>query len=365
MELKINKLLLDYITDRVAKAVDPNPFIPAMKGMIIEAQDNLITLIGSNGEISIKHEIKASMDAEIITPGRILVELSLFRNIIKKLEGDLILKSDDKSLEIKTENDNYRLNLYSISDYPEIDFSVYGDQIKIKWEDLKSLAKDVIFAASSNELNLILCCVNISAQNHKLKFITTDRYRYAEEVKEINEDVEFNVSILAKNIRDMLNFECNEEVLLYISDQKIIFEIEGTIIQSKIVDQVYQDVSRIVPTEFETELKISKRELNNILNKASVIITESYNKIKLHINDGVLTIWSTRDEIANAEVKTQNFSYDGGELKLALNSKFLKDAISVFDENLRILLTRDKLRIVVKSDEKPNILQLITPQKGF
>ncbi|TPR54287.1 DNA polymerase III subunit beta [Metamycoplasma neophronis] len=365
MQLKINRLLLDQAVERVAKAIDPNPFIPVMKGILITAEDNKITLVGSNGEISIKHEIPASVDAEILIPGIFLVELSLFRNIIKKLDGDLIITSNDSTLEISTENDIYRLNLYQTNEYPEIDFNVYGDKLRIKWETLKEMSKDVIFAASNNEMNILLCCVNMSAQNHKLKFVTTDRYRYAEVVNEIEEDVEFNISILAKNLRDILGFEYSKEVTLNISDQKILFEIDGTIIQSKVVDQPYQDISRIVPKEFATELIINKKELNNLLNKASVIITENYNKIRVHILDGTLTISSAREEIANATVKTQAFTYNGEELKLALNSKFLKDAISVFEEELRILLTKDKMRIVIKSDSNPNVLQLITPQKGF
>ncbi|AXE60488.1 DNA polymerase III subunit beta [[Mycoplasma] phocae] len=365
MELKINKLILDAAIERVAKAIDPNPFIPVMKGVLIKAEDGKIVLIGSNGEISIKHEIQASINAEIITPGIILVELGIFKNIIKRLDGDLLLKADEKNLEISTKNDNYRLNLYSTYDYPEIDFTIYGEKISINWDELKSLAKDVIFAASTNEMNLILCCINISAQNGMLKFLTTDRYRYAEEKKPIAEDVDFNISILAKNIRDILNFEYNGKVTLNISDQKILFEMDGTIIQSKVIDQVYQDVSKIIPKEFENEIKISKKELSSLLNKASVIITENYNKIKLHVTRDVLTILSTRDEVANAEVKTQNFKYDGDDLKLALNSRFLKEAISVYDEDLRILLTKDRMRIVIKSDTKPNVLQLITPQKGF
>ncbi|SYV89519.1 DNA polymerase III beta chain, partial [Metamycoplasma alkalescens] len=133
MKLKINKLLLDSIIERVAKAIDPNPFIPELKGILIVAEGNKITLIGSNGTISVKHEIITSLDAEIITPGRILVDLYLFRNIIKKLENDIVLESQENKLNVETENDHFSLNLYNIFEYPDIDFSIYGEQIKIKW----------------------------------------------------------------------------------------------------------------------------------------------------------------------------------------------------------------------------------------
>ena len=42
MEIKINKIILDNAIELVAKAIDQNPFIPVMKGVLIEAEDNKI-----------------------------------------------------------------------------------------------------------------------------------------------------------------------------------------------------------------------------------------------------------------------------------------------------------------------------------
>ncbi|AWX69620.1 DNA polymerase III subunit beta [[Mycoplasma] anseris] len=365
MEIKINKLLLDNAIERVNRAIDPNPFLPIMKGILIEAEDNQITLIGSNGELSIKHVIKVSADAEIITPGKAVVELSIFRNIIKKLDNDLSISSDDKTMLIATDYDRYTLNLYQTSEFPEIDFSIFGDTLKISWDELKKMTRNVLFAASNNEINLVLCCVNISCSNNVLKFIATDRYRFAQETKQVENLNDFNVSIVAKNLKDIFTFDFNGEVTLFISRYKVAFELEGTIIQTKVIDQVYQDVSRVIPKEFATKLVIEKRELSNLLNKASVITSESYNKMRLHVDHDTLIFSSTRDEIANAEIKTKNFQYNEDELKLSINSKYLKDAISVFDDIINLNITKDKLRIVVTSDSNPNNLQLFTPNKGF
>ncbi|ENY68553.1 DNA polymerase III beta chain [Metamycoplasma auris 15026] len=365
MKLRINKLLLDQVIERVAKAIDPNPFIPELKGILIVAEGNQITLIGSNGTISVKHSIITFLEAEIIKPGKILIDLHLFRSIIKKLDNDIILEANETKLEVKTENDHYILNLYNAFEYPVIDFSIYGDQVKIKWQKFKSMVKNVAVAASVLETNIILCCINLSAQNGQLKLIATDKYRYAEEVIEIDSDINFNISVLAKNLKDLLNFDYNGDVILNISDQKILFEMDGSIIESKVVDQVYLDVSRIIPKTFASTLLISKKELNELLNKASVIISENYNKIKLYIKDDLLTILSTREEIANAEIKSKNFSYTEPELKLALNSRFLKDAIQSFDDEIKLSLTADKMRIVITSESNPNLFHLITPQRGF
>ncbi|RMA79013.1 DNA polymerase-3 subunit beta [Metamycoplasma subdolum] len=366
MEIVINKILLDDAIERVAKAIDQNPFIPAMKGIKVEVQDNKIIFIGSNGEISVKHTVETSLDAKIITPGIFLIELSMFRNIIKKLEGDLSLKSNDKTLTIATELDMYTLNLYDAFDYPEIDFEVFGDELKIGWEEWRNLIKNVSFAASSNENNLTLCCVNIVAKDGVLKMLATDRFRYAEETKNIANDADFNVSILAKNLKDLMNFEFKKQVTIFFSEHKLAFQVDGTTIQSKVIEQPYLDVSKILPTSFENEIIIEKRELANLLAKASVIITDSYNKIKFNINNKVLTISSTREQIAESVIKTTAFTYTSDEeLKLTLNSKFLREAISVFEGELKISLIKGNQRIVITSASNPNNTQLFTPQKGF
>ena len=365
MEIKINKLILDNSLDLVSKGVDQNPFIPVMKGILIDAQDNKITLTGSNGEISIKNTIKVDLNSAIITPGVALIELSMFRNIIKKMEDDIHIITDDKTMIIQSGNDKFTLNLYNKFDYPTIDFTIYGDLLKIKWHDLKEITKNVLFAASQNESSLILCCVNISAKDKKLKMLATDRHRYAEQILDIDDNVNFNISLLSKNLKDLLSFEFNNEINLYVSEHKVIFQVGDTIIQSKVVEQIYQDVSRIIPKEFENILTISKKEISTLLNKASVIITENYNKIKLLIKDKTLTISSSRDEIANVTLKTSNFTYTGDELKLILNSKFLKDAISVFDDEINIYITKEPIRLVAKSKSNPNNIQLFTPLRGF
>lgn len=365
MEIRINKLLLDNAIERVSKAVSPTPFLPAQKGILIEAEDNIITFIGTNGELSIKHVIEISQDAVIEMPGKALIDLNILRNIVKKLDGDLSIQTDNKTMTISTAYDRFVINLYNLYDYPETEFTVYGDTLEINWNEFKQMIRNVIFASTSNDTNTVLSCVNISSTNNVLKLIATDRYRFAQELKNIENTNDFNISINAKNLKDLSGFEYDGIVKFYISRHKFAFEIDNTLIQSTVLDQPYQDVSKVIPTSYAYTLTISKRELNNLLNKASVIVAENYNKIKLYIKDNLLTISSTKEEIANAEITTSNFHYTDVELKLALNSKFLKEAISVFDDELTLNITKDKLRIVVLSNSNPNSLQLFTSQKGF
>ncbi|TPI02294.1 DNA polymerase III subunit beta [Mycoplasma struthionis] len=365
MELKISKILLDLAIERIGRAIDPNPYIPALKGVLIYAENNQITFTGSNGKINIKHTIEASLDAEIISAGVVLVDYVFLRNIVKRLEGDVLLKSDDTKLSISTENDNFHLNLFASHEYPLIDFNIYGEKLKVNWLAFKNMAKDVMFAASTNEAKLILCCVNISSQNRKLKMIATDSFRYSEQTIDVEENSEFNISLLAKNLRDLLSFEYNGDVILNISEHKILFELDGTVIECAVFNQAYNDVSRIFPKQFAHTINISKRVLNSLLNKVLVIVSESYNKIRLNIGHEFFEISSVREEIADAAIRTSEFSLEGEEFKVALNSKYLREAIAVYDDEITLKFTADRTKILLTSDTKPNAIQLISAFKGF
>ncbi|KDE44568.1 DNA polymerase III subunit beta [Metamycoplasma hyosynoviae] len=365
MEIIIDKLTLDAALENVTRAVESNPFLPIMKGVLIEAEDSQITFMGSDGEISIKYTIPTSIDAKIITPGVCLAELSLLKNVIKKIDKDIHLKVDGNLIKISSGNDKFSINLYNAADYPVIDFTIYGEKLTIDWNKLKDVAKDVWNIASPDDRNIILSCVNISAKNKILKMVATDRYRYAEKTIDIEENIDINISIIAKNLKSLLSYDLNGKVLFYISDHKIIFQIGSSIIQSKIVEQVYLDTSKIIPTQFANTLVIDKKEINNLLTKVSAITNENYNKIKLWIKDKDLTIFSTREEKAVAEVKTQNFKFSSSEVKIAMNIKYLKDAVAVFDDEITISITKDNLKMIAKSNSNPRCLQLFTAQKGF
>ena len=367
MEIKINKLILDNAIETVAKAVDPLPFDPIMKGILISAEDNQIVFSGSDGEISARHTIKTSLDAIIKTPGICLVELSMFRNLVKKLDDDILIKTDEKIMTLSSNLDVFTLNLFTSSDYPDIDYSVYGDTLKINWNKLKNVAKDVWFAASISDADLILNCVNLSVKNKKLTLMATDRFRFAQETVEVNSnDLPNDVSILAKNLKSLMNFNCDDEVTLYVSQNKIAFQLENTVVQSKIVDQSYLDVTNLIPKTCKYKILIDKKELNSILNKVSTITNETNNKIVLEIKNKVMTLSASRSEIASATIKTQNFSFEGIDSRWIINVKYLKDAISVLDGQITFCITGERTcKFLLTSNENPNVVQLFTPQKGY
>ena len=90
-----------------------------------------------------------------------------------------------------------------MEDYPNIDFNPEGVTLTISSDDLKTAISQTAFAASDKETRPILTGVNIKAENKKLHFTSTDSYRLATKVIELQQNVEFNVTIPAKNLTEV------------------------------------------------------------------------------------------------------------------------------------------------------------------
>lgn len=359
------------ILENVYKAIDlSNVFLP-LRNFYLCVEEERIILIGSNGNLSIKNTyFKKAGILDINLIGQCLIPSSLFINIIKKCNGKIEIEQKDKILLIKNELDTYEVNLLNVDDYPSIDFELFGTKININSLKLKEGIKNVIFASSQKEDEMILNGVNLKLSNGSLILTATDSYRLAQEQIEIEDDrnLNFDITIHNKNLKDFIPNEFNEDITLYANDYKINLVCDNLIIQSKIIDAPYKDISRVFETKFSKKIIIDRSTLSNAISKATVIVGDLYNKIRLEISEDEMKILSVKDEVGNSKVILSNdkFNYIGEDVFITLNFKYLKEAINVFDNEIEINLNGPEGIILIneKSDSTKN-KQIISPLRSY
>jgi len=84
MKFLIEKSLLQEAISDVQKAITGKSTLPILQGIYISAKDGLLTLIGSDIEVSIETKIPAN----IIEEGEVVLDSKIFGEIIRKLPND-------------------------------------------------------------------------------------------------------------------------------------------------------------------------------------------------------------------------------------------------------------------------------------
>ncbi|MBN3534805.1 DNA polymerase III subunit beta [Mycoplasma procyoni] len=363
MNFKIDKKNLEKDFDRIAIAIDSTNLTVNLRGIFLQLKEEGLYLIGSNGEISIKSFISAENLTEIKKTGISLINYSLLKNIIKKTNGIIEFDFSSDILTIKNNEDVYTLNLMEAEDYPQIQFDGFGDKMVVSADDLRKAIKNTIFAAATDNPEVILNSLNLAAYGGYLTISATDRYRMAVEKVELNGKPDFNVSILAKSIKDFIPSDLHGEVEIFVTEYKVETKIENTLIQCKLIGYPYKDISAAFPSgeELVYQIEIDKKEFSDLISKASIISSDSYYKLILSVDNEEFSLSGERKEMGNVKVKTRNHKFKGPEesLTIALNHKYLKDAISVFEGNVHIYVNKARTKVLILSPSCPSNKQLM------
>ncbi len=367
MEFTIEKNTLVDSLNEVIRAIDITNIYTQLRNFYIEVLDEMIIIRGSNGYFSIEDKIEGNKINHIKSIGNFLVPASIFINVVKKCNGLIQLKYENNILNIQNEDDKYEINLMNSEDFVPIDFSLYGNKLKVNAIKLRDAINNVIFATAQTNEEIILTGVNIRYENGKLFITATDSFRLAREVIDIDDDrqINFDVTITNKNIKNFIPSNIEGDVTLYVNENKINLIYKSINFQSKIIEAPYKNVSKLFEFQLDKKITISKSILNNAISKATVMsnLENSFNKIYITFGPEQILLSTNADEIGRTNVVIKQNDYEinfNEEITLVLNYKFLKEAISVFNDKIKINMATPKALILIESEDSTN-KQIISP----
>ncbi|CAM9154402.1 DNA polymerase III subunit beta [Mycoplasma marinum] len=366
MNIKIKKSLFEKHLSNITKAITNNPALTSLNGILFKVTQDSIIMTASDGVLSIKETLLVNDDVTIIKEGTILIPGKMLIGIIKKQSSEIELKASDTTLSIYSAGSSFKLNLMDAEDYPIIDFDLSGDDLVLEGSEFKKVIKDVAFASSENNRRIILNGVNIIAKNKRLRVSATDSYRLATSRMDTISENDFNITILTKNIKDFIPSSLKGEVKIKVDESKINIENDSSVIQSRLIDGIYPELSRLIPKEYNYKLEIDSRELSNLIDKAIVVSSSDAKTVKLEIREGKLHIESKQEEVGNSHVETENFTWEGNTMfSIAFDSKFMKDALRTFSGKVVVRFIGELKPFVIMGESNKSLVQLVLPHRGY
>ena len=365
MNIQISKRILQKNLEGISKVISNSLHLPALTGIVIEATESNIKLLASNGTLSTKVIIPLGDEVKTKEPGKVLVPGKLFIDLIKRQSKTIDIISNENETAIISDGKNARLNLLNINDYPAIVFENFGSNLTINAKTLKNAISKVAFAAAENDRRVILRGVNLVAKDGKLKLSATNSYRLAQTSIDISEELDFNVTALARSIKNFITSDCDEDVKLNVTDAKIITKIGNTQQLLSLIDGVYPNIDQLILGPSDKILTINSKELLKFLDDAAVMSTDTYKVVQLSINDNKSIIRSKRQEVGSSVITLSNYQWTGGEFEISFNLQFMKEAINKYDGTIQIHLYGQNKPLVVRSTNDKNSVQLVLPHKNY
>ena len=336
----------------VTKAITGKTTMPILEGIYIEANNEGVTLIGSDMDVSIETKVEAT----VITPGKIVLDARLFGEIIRKLpNSDVKIEiADNDLIQVTCEKSVFNLVYMNPSDYPMLPTINEDLKVEVPQNLLKNMIKGTSFAIAQDEVRPILQGILFEVKDKQLNLVALDGYRLAirNELLDIDNDIEVVIPGKTLNeISKILNGGVDDIVNIYFTTNHILFEFDNTLVVSRLIEGEYFKINQMLSSDYETKVVINKREMLDCIDRATLLIKEGDKKpIIITIKDGVMefkinSFIGSMDE----EIYIQK---EGKDMMIGFNPRFLIDTLKVIDEEqINIYYVNPKSPCFIRDDE--------------
>lgn len=362
MKLVCKKANLLNGVQTVNKAVPGKTTMPILECILIDASKGEIKLTANDMELGIETVI----EGDILEKGIIALDAKIFSEIVRKLPDNMITIETDNGFNTIITCEKAKFNIVGksgedFSYLPEIERE---NSVVISQFTLKEIIRQTIFSIADNDNNKMMTGELFEIKDNQLKVVSLDGHRISLRNIELKDSYDYiKVVVPGKTLNEIskiLTGEADKDVVIYFTDKHILFEFDHTIVLSRLIEGDYFKIDQMLSNDYETKMKINKREFLNCIDRATLLVKEGEKKpIIMNITDGNMELK------INSTVGSMNENIDvskeGKDIMIGFNPKFLIDALKVIDdEEIDIYMVNPKAPCIIR-DHDSSYLYLILP----
>lgn len=352
MKLICSKASLLKGVSIVSKAVPSRTTMPILNCILIDASANEIKLTANDMELGIETVI----EGEIVERGIIALDAKFFSEIVRKLpDNDVVIESDDTfQTTITCEKAKFNIVGKSGEDFSYLPYIEKNESISISQFTLKDVVRQTIFSIADNDTNKLMTGELFEINENRLRVVSLDGHRISIRNIELKENYStLKVVVPGKTLQEIskiLTGEAEDMVDIFFADNHILFEFDETKVVSRLIEGEYFHIDQMLSSDYDTKVKINKREFLNCIDRATLLIREGDKKpIILNIQDGSLQLKiNSFVGSMNEEIEIEK---EGKDLLIGFNPKFFIDALRVIDdEEVTLYMVNPKAPCFIKDD---------------
>ena len=346
----------------VSKAVPSKTTMPIMECILINASADVIKLTANDMELG----IETTIEGEIIERGIIALNARIFSEIVRKLpDSEVTISTDDQNQTLITcEKAKFNIAALSGEDFSYLPLLERDNKISLSEFTLKEVVRQTIFSIAANDTNQMMTGELFQIEDNMLKVVSLDGHRISIRKIELKDSYEPKKVIVPGKtlieISKIIGGEADKTVDISFTKNHIMFEFDQTVVVSRLIEGEYFRIDQMLSSDYETKVKINKKELLDCIDRATLLIKEGDKKpIIMNILDESMEL-KIKSQIGTMDEEIY-ITKDGKDLMIGFNPKFLIDALRVIDdEEVDLYFMNAKAPCFIK-DEEQSYIYLILP----
>lgn len=342
----------------VGRAVASRSTLPVLSNVLMKTDNGQLKLSANNFELGINCWIGAKIEQEgaITVPARLLTE---FVNSLPPERIDMELDEQTQTLNLRCARFESNIKGIDADEFPTV-AGVSEDDIIIKLEpeSLRTMIKQVVFAAATDESRPVFTGVLIRFNGDTLTMAAADGFRLSVKVTALNQSASqviedhsevSSLIIPGRALTDLARISGDQEqpieLVVTPTRRQVIFRMQDVELVSQLIEGDFPDYTRIIPKNRTTRSVLDTANFLKAVRISHLFARDSANIVKLEISpsgdelmNGRVTLVATSAELGD-NVSDMDASIEGEAIEVAFNAKYLIDVLSIVETPQFILET--------------------------
>ena len=370
MKFNANQQDLQQALNYCQGVIEKRSTLPILSNILLEVKNSRLTITATDLDLIFIHQLN---NIEVLEEGKTTTTSSIMYDIVRKFSSgkkiNLTLNETNK-LHLESEKSIFNLNCISPSEFPITDENFNQNEFLIKSKQLLKLLNKCKFSVSNDETRHYLSGVFIHQTEVEEKIyltaVATDSHRMSISKVRLDQKINFEPIILPKKtIFQLCSLLDNYDGDVKISNikSKIKFELNNSILISKLIDGKFPNYVQVIPKNNQKKLEIELKLFLNSVDRVASVSLDKKDGVKFNLNKDVLNLSVNNTNSGDGkETLGVKFDYD---LEISFNSRYLIDVASQLDgDKIEIFLNDSGSPALIKDPGDFDSIFVVMPMKG-
>ena len=370
MKFNVNQQDLQQALNYCQGVIEKRSTLQILSNILLDAKDSKLTITATDLDLIFIHQLK---NVEIIEEGKTTTSSSIMYDIIRKFSSgkkiNLTLNEKEK-LHLESEKSIFNLNCLSASEFPLTDENFNQNEFLIKSKQLLKLLNKCKFSVSNDETRHYLSGIYIHKTDFEDKYyltaVATDSHRMSISKIRLENDIDFEPIILPKKtIFQLCSLLDNYDGDVKISNikSKIKFELNNSILISKLIDGKFPNYIQVIPKNNQKKLEIDLKLFLDSVDRVASVSLDKKDGVNFNLTKDTLNL-SVNNTNSGDGKELLSVKFDN-DLDISFNSRYLLDVASQLDgSKIELFFNDTGSPVLIKDPGDFDSIFVVMPMKG-
>ena len=370
MKFNVNQQDLQQALNYCQGVIEKKSTLPILSNILMDANNSKLTITATDLDLIFIHQIG---NVEVLEQGKTTTTSSIMYDIIRKLNsGNKINLSltDMSKLQVESEKSIFNLNCINASEFPLTDENFTQNEFIIKSKQFLKLLNKCKFSVSNDETRHYLSGIyfhqtEVDDKNY-LTAVATDSHRMSISKIRLEEKIDFDPIILPKKtIFQLCSLLDSNDGDVKVSNvkSKIKFELNNSILISKLIDGKFPNYIQVIPKNNQKKLEIDLKLFLNSVDRVASVSLDKKDGVKFNLSKDTLDL-SVNNTNSGDGKETLSVKFDD-DLEISFNSRYLIDVASQLDgDRVEIFFNDTGSPALIKDPSDFDSIFVVMPMKG-